>query len=155
MSRQRLILEKLIDARLGHISEWAVKGLVRCPPGSLPLWSLQGAECGGSAANMRLYELKAPEGLGCGIPIEKVKLDYYLDESAHHLICYRLAIEPELIEEFIDMAECRLRKDRVAAYGYLIEEYEDTTGGPSGKAVRLVKEHRSPLPQSDLFSRMV
>lgn len=138
------------------------------PPGEVPMPVLQGPECGGSAANVRLSELRMPEEAGknySGIPVSKHVRWYQMDGQNVRVVTYRLGItKPENIDRFINFDECRLNKTAIAAAGGVIVEVDDDADGhdKSGKAVKIVtrdearrlqasSERRDPHPLAPLL----
>lgn len=150
MTTHQRILHKLIQALLGLEWEYAVEERKeRLPTGWLPLWSFQAPDCGGSAANVRIHELRSPEGTlggrGLGIPVEHKTFHYEVNGKNRIIYAYKLALERDQLC-FIDQAACRLNKPLLYARGY--EQYETTEECGKGRAVRLRKQQQTNIGQT-------
>lgn len=144
MTTYRRILDMLVTYRKQGLRYEYVRG-VYLPIGELPLSAFQGPEIGGSAANVRLWELRAPEQQKRsfkGIPIKKSRRYYDGHDGArHNTITYTLDLPLDLIDDVLDLDIPCLRKDVLEMHGYTIEEFEDDADGEDkpGQAVRIVK----------------
>lgn len=141
------ILNHLIRALRGEVFEWAVPDQIKIPTGWLPMYSFQRAEIGGSAANVRISELKAPEGTrvdnsACGIPVEKRTFSFDTPSGGTRIHCYRLDMRVENIDKFIDFPNLRLNKLAIQQAGAMIIEHEES--------VRIVAMKTTKSP--DLFA---
>lgn len=129
------------------------------PPGEVPMPVLQGPECGGSAANVRLSELRMPEEAGknySGIPVSKHVRWYQMDGQNVRVVTYRLGItKPENIDRFINFDECRLNKLAISEAGGVILDIEDDAEGhdKAGKAVVIVTREQAQKLQSERAAR--
>lgn len=144
MTTYRRILDMLVLYRRQGLRYEYVQG-VFLPIGELPLSAFQGPEIGGSAANVRLWELRAPEQHKRnfkGIPIKKSRR-YYTgnDGNRYNTITYTLDLPLDLIDDALDLDIPCLRRDVLALHGYTTEDYEDDADGEDkpGKAVRIVR----------------
>lgn len=157
-SLKQKVLERLVRAmKQREELAWPPGSLNKLPPGELPMPVFQGAECGGSGANVRLNELRMPEQAKksySGIPIVKNVRWYEMDGEQNRVVTYKLGISnPANIDRFIDFEHCRLNKQAVADAGGVIIEIDDDANGhdKAGKAVRIItkQEHekqRDPFP---------
>lgn len=151
-SRHKNILKLLMDHQREQIRvQWPEGSGQFLPPGEIPMPLFQGAEVGGSAANVRLSELRMPEELKKnyrGIPIHKNVHAQLYDGKSHRVVTYRLGVKPGYVDKFIDFDNCRLRKDVIAGYGGQIVEFDDDADGKdkSGKTVKIIAKSSASPP---------
>jgi hypothetical protein len=126
------------------------------PLGCLPLHEFQSPNFGGTAANVRMAELKRPEGDfgGKGIPIEKVVVDALDDGTAiTRTHCYRLAVDPKYID--LSGPYCRLDRAKLAADGLQVEDFIDDSYGNPSRACRIVKINKlERIGQANMFANL-
>lgn len=149
-SRNKKILKLLMDAQRSQKRiEYPEGSGHLLPPGEIPMPVFQGGEIGGSAANVRLSELRMPEEEKKnyrGIPIHKNVHHQQYNGENHRIVTYRLAVKPHMVDKFIDYENCRMNKQVIDSYGGEIVDFDDDADGKDkvGKTVKIIAKGTRP-----------
>lgn len=131
----------MADCKLNGKQIEVIPGRIYCPVGWVPMYALRGAEIGGDAANMRLWELKQK------VPIIKRVFFYESSEGDTKLICYEINLQAKNIERLIDFEKVCIREELVVREGGQIVTWFDNADGhdTTGRAVKIVRRNEKSI----------